>query len=529
MNTVQTGFRDFYKGISFDCLIAINTAYSLSLYLALKNSVLDQISKPDPFNYDCPHKYLLDIQAYAIIAKNLSLDPFEDLKINAVDNFYKIESLNQKTNERLSRLGYKPDFVHTVQNNVLYLIGERPNFDLDSSTSYIGPGATSTNHGEFINQLDKLKRQQDCTSAAAPLAQYICKNTCIKLPDSYIDHSTFNTVPKNFKTLRPINVEPGLNMIVQKFLGSKLRIALQKKGYDLNSRPILHGYAAQRGSITDDYATIDLSNASDMISYRVIKELLPTEWFHYLNTSRSHNTIINGSKVKLEKFSSMGNGFTFELESVIFLAILMALKNTRFLRLQDDKLIGDISVFGDDLIVRKDDVNDLLIMLDYFGFQVNKEKSYHHGPFRESCGKDYWLGINVRPIYLKGATDVNNPASFYVLANNIRRISLLLYGVDPKNSRFSRVYSKVLKYIPHNIRVFGPEYLGDIFIASDNYIPVRKHSLTYIWAYKVVMRKRHYTMYPPDVQLSYATLGGSSEGAPIKGQSLRYQRYKQYI
>ncbi|DAD52624.1 TPA_asm: RNA-directed RNA polymerase [ssRNA phage SRR6960551_5] len=527
MKKVQTSFRNFYKEISLSCLEAINTPFALSLRMQIDSG--SQISeKPNPSNYIGPHEYLLDAQAYAIITKNQSLDPITDLLSDAYDNFYELEKNCKEVNERLSKIGYEPPFVQNVRDNIQYLIGKGPNLDLPLNNSYMGPGATSTNRGEFVNQLDKLSRQQECTIGASKLASYICRNTYIEVPATFVAGSSFNTVPKSFKTLRPINVEPGLNMICQKFLGSELRRKLLK-AYNLDTQHTLHGYAAHRGSVTGDYATIDLKNASDTISYRVVKELFPEQWFSYLNSARSHKVLIQDKWVNLEKFSSMGNGSTFELETILFLGILMTLPNNRFLRLKDDKLEGDISVFGDDIIVRSSDANLAIERLEYFGFSINNDKSFLDGPFRESCGRDYYLGVPVRPIYMKGKTDDTNCTHYYVLANSIYRMSILLYGQEPRFTRFSRVYAAIMKYIPVNIRAYGPEGYGDVFLISSSYTVTRKHGLSFIRTYKPVMRKRHYSMYDWTTQLMYATLSGDSDGAPIRGSISRHLCYKFYI
>lgn len=526
MKKIQISFRDFYKEVSLDCLTAINSPFALSLKMQIEMGI-HSFEKPSPFNYNDAYSFLLDAQAYAVIAKNLSIDPVKDLEKDAIDSFYEIESKCKVINDSF-RLGYEDSFVERVRRNILYLIGSGPSLELDSSSSYIGPGATSTNRGEFVNQLDKLKRQQECTSGNQNLARLICNFTNLEIPSDYVEGSSFNTVPKSVKTLRPINIEPGLNMISQKFLGSQIRRRL-KKAYDLDTQHTLHGYAAHRGSVSDDYATIDLKNASDMISYRVVKELLPPMWFHYLNLARSHKVFIEDKWVTLEKFSSMGNGATFELETIIFLGVAMTLPNSKFLHLKDDKLIGDISVFGDDIIVRGSDATLMIERLNYFGFVINNDKSFQNGPFRESCGRDYFNGVPVRPIYLKGNTDAKNCSHYYVLANSIWRMSILLYGLEPKLTRFSRVYAKIMKFIPASIAAFGPDGYGDVYIISSTYTVTRRYGLSYIRTYKPVMRKRHYSMYDERTQIAYLTLSGSSDGAPIRNAIARSVCYKFYI
>jgi hypothetical protein len=60
-----------------------------------------------------------------------------------------------------------------------------------------------------------------------------------------------------------------------------------------------------------------------------------------------------------------------------------------------------MSVFGDDIIIDKRASRLLISLLEMLGFVVNYSKTYVEGPFRESCGTDRFLGVDVRPVYLK--------------------------------------------------------------------------------------------------------------------------------
>ena len=71
--------------------------------------------------------------------------------------------------------------------------------------------------------------------------------------------------------------------------------------------------------------------------------------------------------------SSMGNGFTFELMSLILLGV------TRFYS-------ANSSVFGDDIIVPLDVAPEVVEAITGLGFLVNKRKSFFDGITRESCG-----------------------------------------------------------------------------------------------------------------------------------------------
>jgi len=147
----------------------------------------------------------------------------------------------------------------------------------------------------------------------------------------------------------------------------------------------------------------------------------------------------------MEKFSSMGNGFTFPLQSLIFFAVANA--SCEFVGC-DSEYIG---VFGDDVVIPVEAYSTFQELCELFGFVINQEKSFDSGLFRESCGTHYFWGKDVKPIYLKkGLSDVE---SVYRLANALRRLAhrrnsyygcdaclrrawLLLYGAVPKELRF---------------------------------------------------------------------------------------------
>jgi len=211
-----------------------------------------------------------------------------------------------------------------------------------------------------------------------------------------VEYSTGNhiiTVPKNAKTDRTIAVEPGLNTWIQLGIGKAIRRRLRFAGFNLNS-DYKNQLGAFKGSIDDSLATIDFSAASDTIAKELVRLVLPPVWFSVLDAARSHYFTLDGVTRRAEKFSTMGNGFTFELESLLFYCISRAVAfhtNTR----------GVISVYGDDIIAPVEMADDLSWVLGVLGFEVNPKKSYSSGPFRESCGGHYYNGYDITPFYVK--------------------------------------------------------------------------------------------------------------------------------
>jgi hypothetical protein len=209
-----------------------------------------------------------------------------------------------------------------------------------------------------------------------------------------VSSNRITTVPKTALTDRTIAIEPLMNVFLQLGVDRYIRKRLQSEwNIDINSQE-KNQDLAKLGSIDGSYATIDLSNASDTISLKICETLLPAQWYNLLLDLRSPCGELKRKVVHYEKLSSMGNGFTFAIETVIFAALAR-----HAVRRNQTNLA--VSVFGDDIIVPTAAAADTIDLINLAGFTVNPDKSFVKGPFRESCGTDWFLGTNVRPVFLK--------------------------------------------------------------------------------------------------------------------------------
>lgn len=205
------------------------------------------------------------------------------------------------------------------------------------------------------------------------------------------------TVPKKTDIDRVACKEPDINMWLQKGCGTYIRRQLRRININLNDQSI-NSSLAQQGSHDGSLATMDLSSASDSVSSALVELLLPVCWYTLLDSIRSHVTNIPRGKFvevhRNEMFSSMGNGFTFELESLLFYVLARA---TAYFT----GTSGIVSIYGDDIICPSAMYEDLETVLRFFGFEVNTKKSFASGPFRESCGGHYWNGFDITPFYVR--------------------------------------------------------------------------------------------------------------------------------
>lgn len=251
-----------------------------------------------------------------------------------------------------------------------------------------------------------------------------------------VDGNRFITVPKNTETERLICIEPEGNAYYQKGIGSFLKHVLDSRvGLDLTSQ------SKNRTMCADfTFSTIDLASASDSVSLAIVKYLLPSRVFNLLYAFRCPQSTLFGQTIKHNQdhsvFSTMGNGYTFELESLVFYCLAAAVTSSH------NESVSDICVFGDDLIVKNDVAPDLVELLNFTGFEVNKDKSFTGDDlYRESCGYFYEktdIGVHlVSPLAIKGAFNKS------LLATQI----FGSWSCIPLDPELIRVHNEMLRYL----------------------------------------------------------------------------------
>lgn len=226
---------------------------------------------------------------------------------------------------------------------------------------------------------------------------------------------------KNSEISRTCCTEANLNMLIQKSLGNFCEERLEQHfGISLSTQPAFNAELARQGSIDGSFGTIDLVSASDSIALRLFDAALEEGFTKAVFLmSRSESAVLpDGRKVGLRMISTMGNGFTFPLQTVIFACAVRSVYQLMGYPCADPR--RHFGVFGDDIVVRRETFEFLSRMLEYLGFEVNVGKSFNNGPFRESCGKDYFRGINIRGVYVRSLETVSEVCS---LINRLTRWS----------------------------------------------------------------------------------------------------------
>lgn len=398
--------------------------------------------------------------------KPLKNDPL--LRKVALEKFLTTETSCRETNRRIASClrGNKSyadgGVIHTAARKIQEILGPFSIPDM-LNLSRFGKGATFRCRGEDVSRARKFSLT-DVTPefnkmARGLLAEYPLWAASLSEASEFaptcplldvVPGGRYSTVPKDSSTDRSIIIEPTINSWFQQGIGRSIRKRLlYKTGVDLDDQSINQNLACI-GSLSNDLATVDLSNASDLISTELVKDLLPDDWFFWLNLTRSRRVLIDGSWVELEKFSSMGNGFTFDLESLIFYALSWAL------------VVSEgfnpfwVNVFGDDIVIPSGVKVPFLKLFDDVGFQVNVAKSFFDGPFRESCGHDYHRGVNVRGVYVKDLrTDID-----------VMKVHNRMYEWANRHSiRWDGLRGFLLTHLSH-LKARVPPELGDVGVFS---------------------------------------------------------------
>lgn len=472
--------KDFLERVAIKLFESIDSDVSREAQRALRSkdykSLLD--ISIDPASYDSAFKFALDYQVVSLLKKADFLPLEVDTTQVALEKFIEAENQCSITNDYFEEGRFSPlisQLLFRTQQIIAHVLGDIPNMKGDFR---FGPGATSHVSGSFVTIPDKLNKTLICPSNSVDLVLDFYQKSAPRILDlqdsrdahgpccwldpkvhfELRDYNELHFVPKSAKTDRPICIEPHSLIPVQKYLGNEIRWRLHRLGIDLNKQQFVNRRLAREGSSDGTFATIDLSSASDTISLNLVSELLPLEWFDLLTQARSPYTRFpDGTIHENEKFSSMGNGFTFELETLIFASMSKACIEYIGQATKEKRM----SVFGDDIIVPTA-VADLLIrFLRVVGFQTNTEKTFIDGPFRESCGHDYFNGINVRPYFIKESLTYETDK--IRIFNGIRHWSHRIYGDIP----ISYVPSlNVLRFIIEStkkpFRPAGPFHLGDL-------------------------------------------------------------------
>jgi hypothetical protein len=518
------------------------TPITLSVAIQIRNGCWDNLAsmRVDPKHYldSDADRFWRDAVAVDLLRKNQDLPTSFDREAKALENFWKSEHECFRTNQRLLPfLGHgvlTPQdeaiqrIIRRIGQKVAAILGPCP----DLLDGRFGPGATYGDKGRFTTVPDKMSSRPTLTRSAMwyllPWGGTAWATACANASrdPEFVRGNRFTTVPKDCTKDRGIAVEPSINLFYQLAYGRVMKRRLSDAGLDQQKAQVIHRQVACEASIKGHLATIDLSNASDTVCTNLVELVLPSRWFEVLADLRSRCTALAKGWVHNEKFSSMGNGFTFELETTIFAAICMVAMEDGGV----DPLPGvNLFVFGDDIIVPSSCARNVIAVLRYLGFSPNERKTFSEGPFRESCGGDYFSGSAVRPHYLE--SNPREAQEYIAFANGLYRAAC--EGDTINEKRFAllrRAWFGILDALPSHIRrLRGPQGLGDVVVhdAEERWNVRWRHSIRYIRCYKpATFKVIGWNHWRPDVVLASALYGvGDGMSEHVRSSEFRSGRY----
>lgn len=317
-------------------------------------------------------------------------------------------------------------------------------------------------------------------------------------------------VYKDKSKYRSICMEPNSVMFVQQALfcsfSRNFDIDLMSRFVDLRDQT-LSQRACRYGSVTNDVDTIDLSSASDSVSWDLVSSIFPDWIVEWLDFTRSeYVTCPDGSVRRLNKFAPMGSALCFPIQCIVFTALCIysymlrdtwihthELESEEFSPALNRSIIffieykicpsegfihpashryQPITVYGDDLIVDSSATAILIDLLSQFGFSVNTSKSFTGAQsFRESCGKFYLNGYDVTPIRytLEGRCSLKD-ASFFLSC-----IALVNRAGDYGYFGLKRIVQSSILYLGDSKRAILFTSDRDVGFGIYSYNPVNDH------------------------------------------------------
>ncbi len=418
-------FSELAKKVTLTCTPARNRA-------AVKEFVDVESSLPEPDlrwdsdeGFDWSDVCSLSFSSFDRLrqysADNTRTDLFEDdIERLSAEDASLLERLDTICRDVSTRLG----LFDAVEYDTLLRSTGRP------SGTKNGPGAVSDLQAKeekfsFANWPEKLQ-------AVFPIDFFGHRPHEVGSTYTNLEHaSKLIAVPKTAKTPRLIASEPSYyqwcQQLVRRFLEDGIRTIFGDDVISFHDQSKSHPMV-RLGSLDKSLATVDLSSASDRLSCRVVERAFRGN-LSLLNALHATRTrVVGPSKrvdidfARLRKFSTMGSALTFPIQSLVFACVVLAsLPGNARLDSQLARYRKQIRVYGDDIVIPVEGYANLVRLLTLLKLKVNEKKSFSRGHFRESCGFDAFLGVDVTPVKPR-SLDPTNPEgrmSILELSNNL--------------------------------------------------------------------------------------------------------------
>lgn len=406
--------------------------------------------------------------AYAL--KKLKVDCKPERVRKTLAKFVQIE---QTFKEDESGLGHTVDF-HSV-SRVLWgsVLGNGgSNLPLEDMVPKHGPGATAERLSG--NQKFLATRWHDRLEPYFPVLDNLFANANayqsqefekVKVvPEEEEQPVRVIPVPKTLKGPRIIAIEPVCMQYIQQAISDKLVSLLESHWLSRRhvnfTRQDINQRLALISSKTGRFGTLDLSAASDRVPYSLAISMFDShpDVRDAISACRSKRAQMpDGEVIHLRKFASMGSALCFPVEAMYFYTICIVAR-LRFHNLPATlrnirKMRRGVFVYGDDLLVPRNESDVVAETLQEYCCKVNTAKSYWNGQFRESCGMDAFAGEQVTPVYVRN-----------LLPRNKRSTPSIVSTVATTNQLYKAGYWKTADYLKSKVEAI----IGELPIVAEN-------------------------------------------------------------
>jgi len=379
---------------------------------------------------EAPADAVRHIRQVCFFAYKLDIPFSQEQRNIVIDNFVAVE-------EELKLTHFDDaDPVLDLASRICGTIFE--DFDPSDIVPRHGPGAVAT--GERLDEKWDFSHKYSNLHRVFPIYEFFMVGKGRELQDRLgwyrrLELRTFGSakvvlVPKDSRGPRLISEEPLEFQWIQQGLGRKFMRHLEDNR--LTSGNInftnqgVNQQLALANSISREFATLDLRDASDRVSLALVRRIfkeIPRTLDHLEACRSSATTLPDGRVIELSKFAPMGSALCFPIEAFCFW-VLMVADLVVSTRLPLKRVGRSIFVYGDDIIVPVDWADRCMNALERYGLRVNRDKSFITGFFRESCGVDAFKGVDVSPSRLRTQwtgryTDGSAYASYIALMNQL--------------------------------------------------------------------------------------------------------------
>lgn len=220
--------------------------------------------------------------------------------------------------------------------------------------------------------------------------------------------SVVQAVPKSYKAARIIAMEGVYRQsrsarvldIMCKYLPEWIDIRDQSRNQ----------FYAHWGSVFDDIATLDATHASDFITKSHWRDLFPHRFVQLVDPLLGNYTQIKDRTALMQMASTSGHELTFIIETIVYFAIGASAciyadlfnpnSDVRRIWISDRfPSVPLVTVYGDDTALWSGAAETAVDFFGMMGLKINVSKSFITGPYRESCGEEYWNGTNTATVY----------------------------------------------------------------------------------------------------------------------------------